>query len=100
MTALVRRGDLRKFDFDKRAVGFWMEVDGDTPPRFIRVFVTHEALSSIDPDQPPDFHGALATFDNNRDRIDRAASLKFTSGKVADGLHEGQPVIILRDMDI
>jgi hypothetical protein len=100
MTALVRRGDLRKFDFDKRAVGFWMEVDGETPPRFVRVFVTHEALSSIDPDRPRDFQGALATFDNNRDRIDRAASLKFIECKIADGLHEGQLVIILRDMDL
>ena len=97
---LVRRSDLRKFDFDKRAVGFWMEVEGETPPRPVRVFVTHEALSSVDPGQPRDFHGALATFDDNRDRIDRAASLKFTEGKVADGLHEGQRVIILRDMDL
>ena len=97
---LVRRSDLRKFDFDKRAVGFWMEVDGETPPRPVRVFVTHEALSSVDPERPRDFHGALATFDNNRDRIDRAASQKFAEGNVAEGLYEGQRVIIVRDMDL
>jgi hypothetical protein len=100
VSGLKRRTDLRKFDFDKRAVGYWMVADEEIPERLVRIFVTHEALSSIDPGQAGDFHGALATFDANRDRIDAAASSKYAEGRFGDGLHEGQRVIIVRYMDL
>jgi hypothetical protein len=90
----------RNFDFDKKAVGFWMEVVGEGPTRHVRVLVTHEALSSIDPKRVPDVDGALATFDANHKRLYRAASSKFDEGKIADELHEGQPLLILRDHDL
>jgi hypothetical protein len=99
MTMLKRVSEKRIFDFDRKTVGFWMEVDGEVPIRFVRVFVTHEVLSDIDPNQARYVAGVLTTFDRNRDRIDRAANSKFDEGKTADWLHEGHPVIVLMDSD-
>ena len=90
----------RKFDFDKKAVGFWMEVDREVPTRYVRVFVTHKALSSIDPNQVRDVDGALVTFDANHKRLHSAASSKFDEGKIAVELYEGRQMIILRDHDL
>ena len=90
----------RKFHFDKNAVGFWMEVVGEGPTRHVRVLVTHEALSSIDPNMVPDADGALATFDAYHKRLYTAASSKFDEGKIANELHEGHPLIILREYDL
>jgi hypothetical protein len=97
---LVRTIDLRNADFDRRAIGFWMAVEGESPVRPVRVFVTYEALANIDPDQARDLHGALTTFDKNRDRIDRAASSKFDAGQVEPDLHQGQLLILLRTDDL
>ena len=47
-----------------------------------------------------DKFGALETFDSNRERIDRAASAKFEAGGIEDGLHEGQPIVMLRTDDL
>jgi hypothetical protein len=99
MTMLRRVSEKRIFDFDRKAVGFWMEVDGEVPIRFVRVFVTYELLSDIDPNQGHYVGEVLTTFDRNRDRIDRAANSKFDGGKTADWLHEGHPVIVLMDSD-
>jgi uncharacterized protein DUF1488 len=100
MIMLKRASEKRIFDFDKRAVGFWMEVEGTVPVRFVRIFVTHEALSDIDPSGVPDFDGDISTFDKNRDRIELAANSKFNRGKTEDWLHEGQPVVVLMDSDL
>ncbi len=97
---LKRASEKRNFDFDRKAVGFWMEVEGTQPPRFVRIFVTHEALSDIDPCGVPDFEGCLSTFDKNCDRIELAANSKFDRGKIEDWLHERQPVIMLMDSDL
>jgi len=91
---LKRASEKRIFDFDKKAVAFWMEVEGEVSIRFVLVFVTHEALSDIDPNQVRDVDGVLTTFDLDRDRIDRAANTKLDEGKTADWLHEGQPVTV------
>jgi hypothetical protein len=99
MTMLKRASEKRIFDFDRKAVGFWMEVDGEVPIRFVRV-LTHEVLSDIDPNQARYVARVLTTFDRNRDRIDRAANSKFDDGKTADWLHEGHPVIVLMDSDL
>ena len=77
---LKRVSEKRIFDFDRKAVGFWMEVDGEVPIRFVRVFVTHEVLSDIDPNQARYVAGVLTTFDRNRDGIDRAANSTFDEG--------------------
>jgi hypothetical protein len=66
---LVRTLGLRNTDDGRKAIGFWMAVDGETPARPVRVYVTYEALANIDPDQVRDLYGALTTFDKNHDRI-------------------------------
>ena len=38
---------------DRKAIGFWMTVEGKDPVQPIRVFVTYEALRELDPSQPP-----------------------------------------------
>jgi|SRR5258706_8438135 hypothetical protein len=97
---LKRATEKRIFDFDKRAVAFWMEVEGTVPASFVRVFVTHEVLSDIDPNGPHDLDGDLSTFDKNRDRIELAANSKFHRGETEDWLHEGQPAVVLVDSDL
>jgi hypothetical protein len=82
------------------AVRFWTRRRGEGPTRHVRVLVTHEALSSIDPNMVPDADGALATFDAYHKRLYTAASSKFDEGKIADEPHEGHPLIILRDHDL
>jgi len=77
-----------------------MAVEGESPVRPVRVYVSYEALADIDPEQVRDLEGALATFDTNRDRIDRAASSKFDAGQVEQDLHEGQLLIILTTDDL
>ena len=88
----------RHFDFDRKAVGIWMEVEGEEPTRPVRVFVTPEALSSLDPHRALNADGALATFDTYYKRIHRAASSKFDEGKFSHD--EGDSVIIIRDHDL
>ena len=56
------------------------EVDGEVPIRFVRVFVTHEVPSDIDPNHARYVAGVLTTFDRNRDGIDHAANSKFDEG--------------------
>jgi Protein of unknown function (DUF1488) len=99
MNMLKRASEERIFDFDKKAVGFWMVVEDIGPVRPVRIFVTHEALSGIDPREVCDVDGSLSIFDKNRDRIEQAANTKFDDGKIEDWPHEGQPVIVLRDSD-
>jgi hypothetical protein len=65
---LNRAMDHRNFDVDRRAIGFWMAVDDETPVRPVRVFITYEALADIDPSQLCDREGALTTFDMNPSR--------------------------------
>jgi hypothetical protein len=100
MIVLKRATEKRIFDFDKKAVAFWMDVEAISQEQFVRVFVTHETLLDIDPNAPPDVDGALSTFDKNRDRIEPAANAKFDRGETEDWLHEGQPAVVLMDRDL
>jgi len=77
-----------------------MAVEGESPVRPVRVYVSYEALADIDPEQVRDLQGVLATFDTNRDRIDMAANAKFDAGQVEQDLHEGQLLIILTTDDL
>jgi hypothetical protein len=75
-------------------------VEGESPVRPVRVFVTYEALANLDPSQVRDLEGALTTFVMNRSRIDGAASSKFGAGGAEAELYEGQALIILRTDDL
>ena len=96
MIMLKRVTETRIFDFDKRAVAFWMEVEGTVRASF----VSHEVLSDIDPNGPHDIDGDLSTFDKNRDRVELAANSKFDRGETEDWLHEGKPAVVLMDGDL
>ena len=97
---LVRTLDHRNIDSTRRAIGFWMAVEVESPVRPVRVYVSYEALADIDPEQVRDLQGVVATFDTNRDRIDMAANAKFDAGQVEQDLHDGQLLIILRMDDL
>jgi hypothetical protein len=45
---LKRTATTRILDFDRKAVGLWMETQTGEP---VRVLVTYEALAAIDPSQ-------------------------------------------------
>jgi Protein of unknown function (DUF1488) len=94
---LVRALNHRNVDSDRRAIGFWMEIEGEEPARPVRVYVSCEALADLDPEQVQAVDGWLTTFDKNRDRIDMAANSKFDANDVEPDLH---PVIVLRTDDL
>jgi hypothetical protein len=80
--------DRRNHDYDRRAIGFWMAIEGEEPVRPVRVDVSYEALANIDQRKVRDLDGALTTFDANCDRVDTAANCKFDAGEVEADLHE------------
>ena len=57
---------------NSRAIGFWMSVEGRAPIQAVRVLVSYEALSEIDPTNVRDLHGALENFDRFRSRKSRS----------------------------
>jgi hypothetical protein len=82
----------------RMAIGIWMQDENKSP---VRVFVSYEALSQIDPSKVRDLHAALEIFDANRARIEHRASVIYdVRGADEDGEHEGQPILILRSNDI
>ena len=97
---LERATDLYKWDFDIRAISFWMKVASVEPARPVRVAITQEALQAIDPNQVPDHFGAIATFEANRPRIDQAASAKYDAGGTDPAGHEGYALVLLRATDL
>ena len=81
-----------------KAIGFWMtDAKTDSP---IRVFVTYEALWQMDPSQVQDVASAVATCKANRARLEEHASGKFDADGVNDGQYKGQPILLLRSMDL
>ena len=97
---LERATDLYKWDYDLKAVSFWMKVTGSTPATPVRVIVTYEGIRAIDPDEVPDRYGAIATFEANRQRIDEAASVKFDAGGTEPVTHGGHALVLLRATDL
>jgi hypothetical protein len=83
-----------------KAVGFWMCVEGADPVQSVRVLVTYEALSQLDPSQLQDLEAALSVFDENRSHIEAAASVKFDTSQIEPETYEGQPIIKLRTDDL
>ncbi len=85
---------------DLMAVGFWMSVESIDSDKSVRVLVTYEALSQIDPSQIRDMQAALDVFDRHRPHIEAAASTKFDAQDIEPETYEGQPVIKLRTEDL
>jgi hypothetical protein len=80
---------------NSRAIGFWMSVEGRTPIQSVRVLVSYEALSELDPTNVRDLHGALENFNRFRLQIESAASRKFDRDGFDPDKYEGMPAIRL-----
>jgi hypothetical protein len=94
---LESAGTTRQPHSNLKAIGFWMCVEGQEPVQPVRVFVTYEALSQIDPSQVRDLAGAMTIFDARRADIEAEASTKFDIPDIEPGRYEDQPMIILRN---
>jgi len=80
---------------NSRAIGFWMSVEGRAPIHTVRVLVSCEALSGLDPTNVRDLHGALENFDRFRSQVETAASRKFDRYGFDAQNYEGMPAIRL-----
>jgi hypothetical protein len=78
---------------NSRAIGFWMSVEGRAPIQTVRVLVSYEALSELDPTNVRDLHGALENFDRCRSQVETAASRKFDRYGFDAQKYEGMPAI-------
>ena len=82
-----------------RAIGFWMTVQGATPIKPVRVFVSYEALAKLDPFDVRDLASAFEHFERYRPRIEAAASDKFDRMGADAEKYEGMPAVRLTTND-
>jgi hypothetical protein len=85
---------------NSRSVGVWMSVEGRRPIQPVRVLVSYEALSQLDPTNVRDLPGALENFDRFRSRVEAAASRKFDRDGFDAEKYEGMPAIRLTADDM
>jgi hypothetical protein len=85
---------------DRKAIGFWMTIEGKHPVEPVRVFVTYECLREIDPLQRPDLPAVFDIFKKNRNRVETVASKTFDAQGADDGEYKGKPIVIVGSMDI
>jgi hypothetical protein len=85
---------------NSRAIGIWMSVEGLTPIQPVRVLVSYEALSQLDPTNVRDLHGALENFDRFRSQVEAAASREFDRNGFNAVKYEGMPAIRLTADDL
>ena len=90
------------FDETRKMVGLWMRDPGVVGSLLgVRVFVTLDALWTLDPLSVRDVPAALEICEEQRGKIHLAASRKFDySGPEQGEAHEGRPVIILTTYDL
>jgi hypothetical protein len=81
---------------NSRAIGIWMSVEGQTPIQPVRVLVSYEALSQLDPTNV----GALENFDRFRSQVEAAASREFDRNGFNAEKYEGMPAIRLTADDL
>jgi hypothetical protein len=77
-----------------------MSVEGRIPTQPVRVLVSYEALSELDPTNVRDLHGAVENFDRFRSQIEAAASSKFDLYGFDSEKYEGMPAIRLTTEDL
>jgi hypothetical protein len=85
---------------NSRSIGIWMSVEGRTPVQPVRVLVSYEALSQLDPANVRDLYGALENFDRFRSQIETAASRKFDRHGFDAEKYEGMPAVRLTTDDL
>jgi hypothetical protein len=77
-----------------------MSVEGRTPIQPVRVLVSYEALSELDPTNVRDLDGALENFDRFRSQVESAASHKFDTDGYDPDKYEGMPAVRLSTDDL
>jgi hypothetical protein len=77
-----------------------MSVERRIPIQPVRVLVSYEALSELDPTNVRDLHGALENFDQFRSQVESAASRKFERNGFDPDKYEGMPAIRLTTDDL
>jgi len=82
----------------KRAVGFCMTEARSAKP--VRVFMTYEALSELDPSNVRDMRGASENFERFRLKVEKAASDKYDCEGPDPDRYEGQEAITVMSMDL
>jgi Protein of unknown function (DUF1488) len=85
---------------NSRSIGVWMSVDGRSPIQPVRVLVSYEALSQLDPTNVRDLHGTLEIFDRFRSQVETAASRKFDRDGFDADDYEGMPAVRLTTDDL
>jgi hypothetical protein len=85
---------------NSRSIGCWMSVEDQTPIQPVRVLISYEALSQLDPTNIRDLHGALENFERFRTQVESAASRKFDNYGFDPDEYEGVPAIRLIDVDL
>ena len=78
---------------NSRSIGFWMSVEGQTPIQPVRVLVSYEALSQLDPTNVRDLPGALENFDRFRSQVESGTDSIQKNTR-------GIPAIRLIDVDL
>src|SRR5882762_6955943 len=94
---LITTGEPGVPDDGRRAIGFWMIVEGACP---VRVFVDYEVLWQIDPSHPHDVPSAIGIFKEYRKRIEAAASNKWDANGIDNGQYEGRMILVVRLEDL
>ena len=84
---------------NSRSIGIWMSVEGRRPIQPVRVLVSNEALSQLDPTNVRDLY-ALEIFDRFRSLVETAASRKFDSHGFDAEKYEGMPAVRLTTDDL
>jgi len=82
------------------AIGFWMTVEARMPVQPVRVVVSTEALSELDPSNVRDLSAAFEIIDRFRSQIEAAASQKFDREGFDPEKYEGMPSIRLTADDL
>jgi hypothetical protein len=77
-----------------------MSVEDRAPIQAVRVLISYEALSELDPTNARDLIGALENFDRFRSQVEIAASRKFDRYGFDAQNYEGMPAIRLAADDL
>ena len=101
---LLRTPGEPELDEARNMLGFWMrEAGAFGPVEGIRVFVSLEALWTLEPEKERSLSSALDIFARRRGKVELAASNRYDdpAGRPeAEELHEGRPTVVVTTYDL
>lgn len=102
---LLRTPGEPELDAERSMLGFWMRDPAVPigPVEGVRVFITLEALWTLEPSRPRDVATAFEIFGRHRGKVELAASRRFddaSGGPVPDELFDGRPVIVITGYEL